>query len=98
MASDSDDSSTDIDAIVDEYRQKVRVTTAGPMDKNIRMPSLASWRVTIFAILLIIFGIFLTILGMYLYLPPVYIIGLTGKIINEIYVGIIQVGAYMATY
>lgn len=43
---DSDDS-TDIDAVVDEYRQKVEVTTSGPSEKVLRIPSMESWRLSI---------------------------------------------------
>ncbi|XP_055386717.1 probable cationic amino acid transporter isoform X2 [Condylostylus longicornis] len=75
--SDSD-TSTDIDAIVDEYREKVKVTTAGPIDRSSRLPSIASWRVTIFAIMLIIFGIGLILFGIHCNLLPAYITGLIG--------------------
>lgn len=47
-SSDSEsDSSTDIDAVVDEYRQKVEVTTSGPSEKVLRIPSMESWRLSI---------------------------------------------------
>lgn len=48
MQSSSDsDSSTDIDAVVDEYRQKVEVTTSGPSEKILHIPSMESWRLSI---------------------------------------------------
>lgn len=50
------DSSTDIDAIVDEYRQKVKVSTAGLRDNNLRVPSIGSWRLTMLCVLMIIGG------------------------------------------
>lgn len=76
--SSESDTSTDIDAIVDEYRQKIKVTTAGPMERSIRVPSLASWRVTIFAIIVIIFGISLTIVGVFTHLFPMFVTGIIG--------------------
>ncbi|XP_036329236.1 probable cationic amino acid transporter isoform X1 [Rhagoletis pomonella] len=51
--SDSD-TSTDIDAIVDEYRQKIKVTTAGPMEMSVRLPTLKSWRIIMFSIFTIV--------------------------------------------
>lgn len=48
QSSDSEsDSSTDIDAVVDEYRQKVEVTSSGPSEKVLRIPSMESWRLSI---------------------------------------------------
>lgn len=59
--SDSE-STTDIDAIVDEYRQKVKVSTAGVNDV-VKLPSGGSWIVAIFLLLLIITGITCTCYG-----------------------------------
>ncbi|XP_039950106.1 uncharacterized protein LOC120767860 isoform X3 [Bactrocera tryoni] len=54
--SDSD-TSTDIDAIVDEYRQKIRITTSGLLDMSARVPTVLSWRFALFIIFVVIFGI-----------------------------------------
>lgn len=59
-ASDSD-SSTDIDAVVDEYRQKVEVTTSGPSEKVLRIPSFESWRLSIVLICFYFVGVCLCI-------------------------------------
>nr|XP_036222570.1 uncharacterized protein LOC118681587 [Bactrocera oleae] len=53
--SDSD-TSTDIDAIVDEYRQKIRITTSGLIDISTRVPSVFSWRFALLIIFIAIFG------------------------------------------
>ncbi|XP_055710209.1 probable cationic amino acid transporter isoform X2 [Phlebotomus papatasi] len=59
----SEDSTTDIDAIVDEYRQKIKVSMAGPLDKNQKTPSVTSWRVALIGILFIVCGIASVIFG-----------------------------------
>ena len=48
------DSSEDIDAIVDEYRQKVKVSTAGLRDTNLIVPTVGSWRLAMLSIFSII--------------------------------------------
>ncbi|KAM7352436.1 torn and diminished rhabdomeres isoform 2-T2 [Cochliomyia hominivorax] len=78
--SDSD-TSTDIDAIVDEYRQKVKVTTAGPLDRTARVPTVSSWRVTIFAIIVVFLGIALSLAGIYMQWPPAALTGSIGVFI-----------------
>lgn len=45
--SDSSESSTDIDAVFDEYRQKIEVTASGPSEKILQIPSIESWRLSI---------------------------------------------------
>lgn len=59
--SSSSDSSTDIDAAVDEYRQKVEVTTSGPSEKVLRIPSQESWRLSIILMGCYFVGIFLCV-------------------------------------
>lgn len=49
------DSSEDIDAIVDEYREKVKVTTAGPIEATIKLPTAGSWR-AMYVILILFIG------------------------------------------
>lgn len=73
-------SSTDIDIIVDEYRQKVKVTTAGPMDGPIQLPSKHSWRFCIFSILLLFSGIILVGIGIFNYNES-YLIGGSSNIV-----------------
>lgn len=58
------DSSTDIDAIVDEYRQKVRVTGDDPL-ALLRIPSASSWMMTLFLIGVLFGGVFILDLGIY---------------------------------
>lgn len=40
----SDEEEEDIDSIVEEFQQKLKVTTAGLKDTNLRIPSASSWR------------------------------------------------------
>jgi hypothetical protein len=49
------DSSEDIDAIVNEYREKVKVTTAGPLEATIKLPTEGSWR-AMYVILVLFIG------------------------------------------
>lgn len=51
------DISTDIDAVFDEYRQKVEVTTSGPSEKILRIPSMESWRLSIVLIAFFFVGV-----------------------------------------
>lgn len=57
------DSTTDIDAIVDEYRQKVKVTTAGPTEKIMRIPSGESWKLSMVFVGLICIGTMICVIG-----------------------------------
>lgn len=67
---------TDIDAIVDEHRAKLRITTAGDMEGNIlRIPSATSWRFTLFIICIVTCGISILDLGIYQLSAPYLIIG-----------------------
>lgn len=62
-SSSDSESSTDIDAAVDEYRQKVEVTTSGPSEKVLRIPSLESWRLSIVLICFYFVGIGICVCG-----------------------------------
>lgn len=64
QSSSDTDSSTDIDAAVDEYRQKVEVTTSGPSEKILRIPSMESWRLSIVLIILYFFGVAICLLAL----------------------------------
>ncbi|XP_023173290.2 uncharacterized protein LOC111601091 [Drosophila hydei] len=83
------DTSTDIDAIVDEYRQKIKVTTAGPLERSVRVPTVSSWRVTIFSIIVIGLGIALCVAGLVLRWAPAAFTGALGVLIVAIMMGII---------
>lgn len=48
------DSDEDIDSIVEEFQQKVKVTTAGLKDANLKVPSMTSWRVAMLCIFSVI--------------------------------------------
>lgn len=63
LTSDSD-SSTDIDAVFDEYRQQIEVTTSGPTDKVLRIPSMDSWRISIILMTFYFVGVALSIIGL----------------------------------
>ncbi|XP_017121251.1 uncharacterized protein LOC108142075 isoform X2 [Drosophila elegans] len=86
--SDSD-TSTDIDAIVDEYREKIKVTTAGPLERSVRVPTVSSWRVTIFAIVVIGLGIALCIAGLMMHWAPAALTGGIGVLIVTIMMGFV---------
>lgn len=51
--SDSD-SEEDIDSVVEEYQQKVKVSTAGLKEMNLKVPSIGSWRISLFCLFSII--------------------------------------------
>ncbi|GAB0098874.1 probable cationic amino acid transporter [Sergentomyia squamirostris] len=84
QAAASEDSSTDIDAIVDEYRQKVKVSMAGPLDKNQRTPSITSWRVALIGILVIIGGTVSVIYGVIYLDVIVFSSGLIGVFLSNL--------------
>ncbi|KAH8374214.1 hypothetical protein KR200_002714, partial [Drosophila serrata] len=86
--SDSD-TSTDIDAIVDEYREKIKVTTAGPLERSVRVPTVSSWRVTIFAIVVIALGIALCVAGLMMHWAPAALTGGIGVLIVTFMMGFI---------
>lgn len=48
------ESDEDIDSIVEEFQQKVKVSTAGLKDANLKVPSLTSWRVALLCIFAVI--------------------------------------------
>ncbi|XP_055635718.1 probable cationic amino acid transporter [Toxorhynchites rutilus septentrionalis] len=77
-----EESSTDIDAIVDEYRQKMTVSTAGPLDSNtLRLPTATSWRFALLLIALIIGGSILTSTGLMLWEMNSVIVGANAVLI-----------------
>lgn len=76
--SDSD-SSTDIDAVFDEYRQKVEVTTSGPSEKILRIPSMESWRLSIVLITFYFVGVFLCLSAFAIDSPFIFGGGVFGK-------------------
>lgn len=48
--SDSDSSEEDIDQIVEEFQQKLKVSSAGLQDTNVvKIPSMTSWKFAIFS-------------------------------------------------
>uniref|UniRef100_A0A182MPR0 Uncharacterized protein n=1 Tax=Anopheles culicifacies TaxID=139723 RepID=A0A182MPR0_9DIPT len=77
---DSEDSSTDIDAIVDEYRQKVTVSTAGYTSDGdtLRLPTANSWYLAIIFIVLIVLGSVITASGLMLWDTIMIIAGVNG--------------------
>lgn len=48
--SDSETSDEDIDSIVEEFQQKVKVSTAGLKETNLKVPSMGSWRIALLCI------------------------------------------------
>lgn len=57
------DSSTDIDAIVDEYRQKVKITAAGTKEKIMRIPSDESWKLSLVCVTVTCIGAAVSVIG-----------------------------------
>lgn len=47
---DSETSDEDIDSIVEEFQQKVKVSTQGLREANLKVPSMGSWRVALLCI------------------------------------------------
>uniref|UniRef100_A0A8W7PIS9 Uncharacterized protein n=1 Tax=Anopheles coluzzii TaxID=1518534 RepID=A0A8W7PIS9_ANOCL len=80
---DSEDSSTDIDAIVDEYRQKVTVSTAGYTSDGdtLRLPTANSWYLAIIFIVLIVLGSVITASGLMLWDTIMIIAGVNATIL-----------------
>lgn len=78
-SSSDSESSTDIDAAVDEYRQKIEVTTSGPSEKVLRIPSLESWRLSIVLICFYFVGIGICIFGNAIGMTIVFGGGVLGK-------------------
>ena len=78
QSSSDTDSSTDIDAVVDEYRQKVEVTTSGPSEKVLRIPSMESWRLSIVLMAFYFFGVGICLLGLAVQSFIVFIAGVLG--------------------
>jgi hypothetical protein len=56
--SDSE-SEEDIDSIVEEFQQKVKVSTAGLRETNLKIPSMGSWRIS----MLCMFSVFMSGVG-----------------------------------
>lgn len=54
VKAESSDSEEDIDSIVEEYQQKVKVTTAGLKATNLKVPSMGSWRISLFCLFCVI--------------------------------------------
>jgi hypothetical protein len=48
------ESEEDIDSIVEEFQQKVKVSTAGLKDSNLKIPSMGSWRIAMMCIFSVI--------------------------------------------
>lgn len=78
LTSDSD-CSTDIDAIFDEYRQQIEVTTSKPSEKVLRIPSMESWRVSIILMTFYFVGIAMSIIGMIFQSFAIFGGGILGK-------------------
>lgn len=57
------DSSTDIDAVFDEYRQQIEVTASGPLEKVLQIPSVESWRLSIVLMIAFCVGVGFCIIG-----------------------------------
>ncbi|EDX15391.1 GD12041 [Drosophila simulans] len=65
------------------------VTTAGPLERSVRVPTVSSWRVTIFAIVVIGLGIALCIAGLMMHWAPAALTGGIGVLIVTIMMGFI---------
>lgn len=82
-SSSESDSSTDIDAAVDEYRQKVEVTTSGPSEKILRIPSSESWQLSIVLISFYFVGILICLGAFAFGSAIVFIGGVSGELIYK---------------
>lgn len=84
QSSSDSDSSTDIDAVVDEYRQKVEVTTSGPSEKILRIPSMESWRLSIVLMTLVFIGVGLCTVAPAIGSPIIFGGGILGEFLFKI--------------
>lgn len=82
-SSSDSDSSTDIDAVVDEYRQKVEVTTSGPSEKVLRIPSTESWQLSIVLLGFYFVGICICCVALAIQSAIVFSGGVIGKCIKR---------------
>lgn len=80
--SDSETSDEDIDSIVEEFQQKVKVSTAGIKETNLKLPSLGSWRVAILCILLLCGSCVGAAVSAFYELMIPFLLALAGKFIN----------------
>ncbi|ALC40342.1 tadr [Drosophila busckii] len=65
------------------------VTTAGPLERSVRVPTLSSWRVTMFALVVIALGIALCLAGLLMHWAPAAFTGAIGVFIVALMMGII---------
>lgn len=77
--SDSD-SEEDIDSIVEEFQQKVKVSTAGLKETNLKLPSAGSWRLALFCMFSVLASCVVAGISALLELVIPFTFSLAGKI------------------
>lgn len=93
QTSDSDsDSSTDIDAVFDEYRQKIEVTASGPSEKVLQIPSMESWRLSIILMIAYFVGMGFCIIGFLTESWFIFVASFVGKFsVDKDNIGIVEI-------
>jgi hypothetical protein len=74
------DSSEDIDAIVDEYREKVNVSIAKPIETSVKLPTSNSWRIAYVTLMLFIAATIVAGIGAIYKVEEMFFGGLTGNV------------------
>lgn len=62
--SESSEEEEDIDSIVEEFQQKLKISATGLKDINLKIPTVNSWRCSIVCVLLIILSSILSAIGL----------------------------------
>lgn len=75
----SSESSTDIDAIVDEYRQKVKIATVTPQEQIKKVASAETWKLAIVCVLMTLLCIVVSVIGLHSRTYSIFACGLLGK-------------------
>lgn len=73
------DSSTDIDAVFDEYRQQIEVTASGPSEKVLQIPSMESWRLSIVLMITFFVGMGFCVIGFLTKSWIIFVISFVGE-------------------
>lgn len=63
-ASESSEEEEDIDSIVEEFQQKLKISATGLKDINLKIPTVNSWRCSIICVILIILSSVLSAVGL----------------------------------
>lgn len=77
--SDSETSDEDIDSVVEEFQQKVNVSTAGLKETNLKIPSMGSWRCSNLCMLSVIGSCAVAAVSVYFDMTIPFVLAVAGK-------------------